>query len=93
MPRKKIIPQVAEKEIEEEIHAFTQDQNSVAVAVGLVEDGEFIPGQIFDTIYISGPDFEDLMSADGGGLTPGKPAGTFRKDDLWPFIDRVRDRN
>lgn len=36
-------------------------------------------------------DYTDLMS-DRPAWAPNKPAGTFRNDDLWPLIDRIRAR-
>jgi len=94
MARKKVIPAV---EVEEEIHAFTHTPGrGVSVAVGVGQRGpngfEFWRNQTFETIHIVGRDYEDLMSVDGAGLLPGKPPGVFRLDDLWPFIDRIRDR-
>lgn len=91
MARQKVIPAIAERVVNEDIHAFTVSEDSVAVAVG-DRDAEGNWSRPFETIIVVGPDFEDLMAADGNGNTPGKPAGTFRKEDLWPFIDRVRGR-
>lgn len=36
-------------------------------------------------------DYDDLMSANPS-WAPNKPAGTFRQDDLWRFIDLIRSR-
>ena len=36
-------------------------------------------------------DYTDLMS-DRPAWAPNKPAGTFRNEDLWPLIDRIRAR-
>ena len=94
MPRQKVIPAVVK---EEEIHALTHVPGShVAVAIGVgvstPEGFEFDADQIFETVHIVGQDYQDLMAQDGAGLIPGKPAGVFRREDLWPFIDRVRAR-
>lgn len=36
-------------------------------------------------------DYKELMSANPS-WAPNKPAGTFRKEDLWHFIDLIRSR-
>ena len=36
---------------------------------------------------ISGDSYEQLIAADG---KTGKPYGTFRKEDLWDYIDQIR---
>ena len=41
---------------------------------------------------IDGDDFAELMSANPE-WAPGKPAGTYRNEDLWIFIDRKRASN
>lgn len=83
------------KEMVEGIHAYTHDigNKRVTVAVGLgnmVDEEMVFEEQSYDTISLAGQDYADLMSEDGAGLLPGKAAGHFRKDDLWPFIDRAR---
>jgi len=89
--RTRIIPA---KEYVEDIHAYTWNTatKTVAIAIGAKDKdtGEFVPNQTFDTIIISGKLYDALLSANGNGLVPGKPAGTFRKEDLWPFIDKIR---
>lgn len=37
-------------------------------------------------------DYTELMSANPV-WAPNKPAGTFRKDDLWHFVDLIRSRS
>lgn len=62
----------------------------VFVAIGsLDKEGNFIAqaDQTFQIYDISGDDFDDLMAAQGQ-----KPAGTFRKEDLWNPIDTKRQR-
>lgn len=63
---------------------------SISVMVGsLDQSGEFIVPQTFDTYQIDGDDFTELMSANPP-WAPNKPAGTYRNEDLWIFIDRFR---
>ena len=95
------IPAVATETFTQDIHAYTTDlaNKNVAAAYGVGSfdnDGvfTFTPGQVYNTTIISGQDFLDLMAANGGddNLIPGKPAGTFRKEDLWIYIDRINAR-
>lgn len=67
----------------------------------------FSPGQVFDVVDIRDSpevrgalgvviaaaitDYTELTSA-APGWAPYKPAGTFRNEDLWLFIDAVRAR-
>lgn len=80
----------------------------VDVLVGICDEtGHFEP-QVFDRILIQDiperrnritnelltpaiTDYTDLLSANPD-WAPNKPAGTFRKEDLWVFIDRIRAR-
>lgn len=52
--------------------------------------GDFVPlpNQTYDQYIIDGDRYNALMAAN---QEKGKPSGTFRKDDLWPFIDDVRE--
>lgn len=57
----------------------------VLVGIGsLDENNNFIPlpDQTYRTYMITGSDFDALLAAGSS-----KPAGVFRPDDLWPFID------
>jgi hypothetical protein len=57
-----------------------------AVEEVLDDDGNVVrPGRPAIT------DYTDLMSANPT-WAPGKPADTFRFDDLWHFIDMIRER-
>jgi hypothetical protein len=40
---------------------------------------------------VHGTDYEELMSANPP-WSPQKPAGVFRKEDLWHFVDLIRSR-
>ena len=50
-------------------------------------NGNFIPlpEQNYECITLQEQEFDQLMAAGGG-----KPAGVFRKEDLWPFVDSLR---
>lgn len=66
--------------------------NFVRVLVGFgvaMPDGSFAPSenQNYENYIIQTPAYEDLMAA-----TDTKPAGVFRKDDLWKYIDIGRDK-
>ena len=49
--------------------------------------GNFIPApeQGYEYIVLQNEDFDNLMKASGE-----KPAGVFRKEDLWPYVDYLR---
>ena len=49
--------------------------------------GNFIPApeQVYEYIVLQNEDFDNLMKASGE-----KPAGVFRKEDLWPYVDYLR---
>lgn len=89
MPRQSTIPaqQVTEdiRSVEEITGLF------VRVMVGTIDSqtGDFTVPQQFVTYEIKGDDFAELMSANPE-WAPSKPAGTYRNDDLWVFIDRIR---
>lgn len=55
------------------------------------QEGRFIPtpSQNYELYEITGPAYEVLIASDNRS---GKPAGVFRKDDLWSFIDNARDQ-
>lgn len=64
----------------------------VRVLVGFgtaLPDGGFLvaESQNYDNFIIQGDAYEDLMAAKGK-----KPAGVFRKDDLWQFVDVGRQK-
>lgn len=62
---------------------------NVKVSVGIIQDNEFkfLQPQTYETYEISGETYEQLIAADE---KTGKPYGTFRKDDLWDYIDQIR---
>ncbi len=62
----------------------------VRVLVGTVlPNGSFVVPQSFSIYEIKDDDFTELMSANPI-WAPSKPAGTYRNEDLWVFIDRQR---
>jgi hypothetical protein len=44
-----------------------------------------------DLYMVHSADYEELMSA-YPSWSPQKPAGVFRKEDLWHFVDLIRSR-
>lgn len=54
-------------------------------------EGRFIPtpSQNYEVYEITSQAFDKLMAANP---LKGKPAGVFRKDDLWSFVDSIRDQ-
>lgn len=89
MPRESTIPAQIVREDISSIEEYPDQL--VRVMVGRVDEtGEFITPQQFSMYEIVDDDFAELMSA-GPEWAPQKPAGTFRNDDLWIFIDRIRN--
>jgi hypothetical protein len=54
-------------------------------------DGKFVPtpSQNYEVYEITAEAFDSLMNANA---TTGKPAGVFRKNDLWDYVDAARNR-
>lgn len=64
----------------------------VRVMIGkLCQDGRYEIPQQFEQFLIEKGDYEELISA-SPSWAPGKPAGVYRNEDLWPLIDRIRGR-
>ena len=62
----------------------------VRVMVGSVDkDGRFVVPQQFSVYEIKDEDFAELMSA-SPSWAANKPANTYRNEDLWIFVDRIR---
>ena len=62
----------------------------IKILIGIGNDdgsGNFVPlpEQNYECITLQEQEFNQLMAAGGG-----KPAGVFRKEDLWPFVDTIR---
>lgn len=88
MARQSTIPQ---QTVFEDIRSISEVVGShVYVMVGKVDSsGEFLVPQQYESYEITGDDFTELMSA-SPTWAPGKPANTYRNEDLWIFIDRNR---
>jgi hypothetical protein len=78
------------------------------IGKGVEIDGKFqlLPSQTLETIVIANipngtinedgtktdiVDYQELLSANPS-WSPQKPAGVFRKEDLWHFVDLIRSR-
>lgn len=91
MPRDVVIPQQA---YTEEFMAIIEHPGQVVRAtVGVLR----ADGKSFDVeryrpreFEIAGEDFE-LLTGPETPLLPGKPAGTYRNEDLWYFVDKLRN--
>jgi hypothetical protein len=85
MPREIAVPaQTYREEIRsiEEFPPFGVTRGIVRAMVGRVdESGHFIIPQRFETYQIEGDDYDALVAA----------TGTYKNDDLWPFIDKLRN--
>ena len=99
MPREKILPPVEQRIVREEIRLVTHEVGrGVAVHVATLKDGaspgdpdpwdESVPVR---TYWIGDDDYRELM-ADRPAFAPQKPAGQFRREDLWPLVDRIQAR-
>ena len=88
MVRETIIPAQTVREDIRSIEEYTGEM--VRVLVGEVTpEGAFVVPQQFEIYEIKDADFDELMSA-GPAWALNKPAGTYRNEDLWIFIDRQR---
>lgn len=88
MVRETIIPAQTVREDIRSIEEYTGEM--VRVLVGEVTpEGAFVVPQQFEIYEIKDADFDELMSA-GPAWAVNKPAGTYRNEDLWIFIDRQR---
>ena len=67
---------------------FKVPQNFDAIEI---QDRPESKGQLGVVVSPAITDYTELMS-DRPQWAPNKPAGTFRNEDLWPLIDRVRAR-
>jgi hypothetical protein len=62
----------------------------VRFCVALVdENGILINPDRVENFELIGDDYTDLMSANPP-WAPNKPAGTYRNEDLWHFVDAIR---
>jgi hypothetical protein len=86
--------------VTEDIVLFEHKVNTfvrILLGRGTVVDGKFqvFPDQNYDVIMIVDGhislDYTELMSANPS-WAPNKPAGVFRQEDLWHFVDLIRSR-
>lgn len=90
MPREITIPS---QQLLEEIQSLKESplDKEIQVLVGVVNsDGDFIVPQQFKLYYIRAEMYDELISANPS-WNPNKPAGTYYNDDLWRFIDLLRN--
>jgi hypothetical protein len=90
MPRQITIPA---ETVYEEIQSLQEfpDDKIIRVIVGQTnKEGVFIVPQQFKTYEITGDMFTELNSANPS-WHPEKPEGTYFNEDLWHFIDILRN--
>ena len=99
MSKIRIIPASDIIQITEDIQGYTYVVEEDLVAVTIMDVDDTKPDKLtfkkdgnHGCYHIQGQDFIDLMAENGGpeNLCLGKPAGSFRLDDLWPFVVKVR---
>ena len=77
---------------EEVIVGINETENVVAVCTGYAVNGVVDPDRGYQWAMIRGTDLQELLSA-SPPWAPSKPAGTYRNEDLWQFIDRFREKD
>jgi hypothetical protein len=90
MPREVIIPT---ETVLQEIQSFEESpiNKLIRVVVGNVDaEGAFVIPQYFKMYEIRGEMYDELNSANPS-WNPTKPAGTYFNDDLWHFIDLLKE--
>lgn len=91
MPREIDIPA---QQVYEEIRSIEEiPPQSVMVMVGKTDaSGEFLVPQAFSIYMIEGDNYTEL-NGPPTAWAPDKPDGTYRNQDLWHFIDILRNTN
>jgi len=88
---KAVVPVTSPEEKIRCVMHYPDSHMEIHVGVGETQpDGSFIftiPQQ-FTVVYVRDVDYTELLSANPVWAV-GKPAGTFRQEDLWAFIDTV----
>jgi hypothetical protein len=75
----------------EEVPSSTGAPGFVRVQIGRIDaSGAFVVPQQFEVYEIRGKMYEALVG-EPADWAPDKPAGTYRNDDVWYFVDRIRD--
>ena len=90
MSREVIIPT---ETVLQEIQSFEESPTNrlIRVIVGNLDaDGKFTVPQYFKMYEIRGEMYDELNSANPP-WNPTKPAGTYFNDDLWHFIDLLKE--
>jgi hypothetical protein len=90
MPREIVIPT---ETVYQEIQSLQESpQNKlIRVVVGNVDaEGAFVIPQYFKMYEIRAEMYDELNSANPS-WNPTKPAGTYFNDDLWHFIDLLKE--
>lgn len=90
--RQKTIPAQAKRTVVEIVIACSISYINKTVQFAIAEatevDGELVPDlSTQDYITLTGDDFDDLMG-ESPDWAPGKPANSFRQDDLFTVLDR-----
>ena len=89
MSREVVIPT---ETVLQEIQSFEESPTNrlIRVVVGNLDaDGKFTVPQFFKMYEIRAEMYDELNSANPS-WNPTKPAGTYFNDDLWHFIDLLR---
>jgi hypothetical protein len=91
MARTVTIPeQQAQLEIRsiEEIPPVAGGLGVITVRIGAVDgNGQWIDAYGTQTVQIDGASYDALVADDPPDWAPDKPAGTYRNEDLWHFIE------
>jgi hypothetical protein len=95
MPRSIAVPaQTVREEVRaiEEVPSSFNAPGVIRVQIGRVDErGQFIVPQTFETYEIRGKQFDALIGPASPDWAPGKPEGTYRNEDLWYQVDRIRE--
>lgn len=89
MARPRVIILDADEDIVSYEHHIYGRYIRILVGFGVRDaNGVFTPSenQNLEQIIITGPEYDEFMKASGN-----KPAGEFRKEDLWMPVDLMRD--
>lgn len=80
------------KVIYEKIALVEESPNSwVRANVALTdENGEYLQGQVAQQYIIEGDNLVELLSPNPS-WSPNKPGGTYDNEDLWHFVDILRN--
>lgn len=89
MSREIVIPsKTLQEEITQIIH-YPGEKIEITVQAGRYINNKFKAEMFVQTLCVSDTDYAELLSANPS-WSPNKPAGVFRIDDLWHYIDKYR---